>query len=190
MNASWNYSAIVKFSLSNWNNWFYENDYKVITEKQRIDFDPSLFLKLDPGTVISFYPSEVDKSGSGADGHYTRILTPDGTETVVETDGMGTRTIITTDADYRREQSMTTDGTAFTLNARYYQIDELARLERTETGAILTAYTAVGRNLGEWGVSQDTWELVSPKFETFVLTDQDIKSWQQISRTNVVSGSR
>lgn len=188
--GSWNYSATVKFSLSNWNSWYYENDFKVPDKKQLIDFDPALFLKLDPGTVISFYPSEVDESGgSGDDAHYTRVLTPDGTETVVETDGMGTRTIITTDADYRREQSMTTDGTAFTLNARYYQIDELARLERTETGAILTAYTAVGRNLGEWGVSQETWELVSPKVETFVLTDQDIKSWQQISRTNVVSGS-
>ena len=189
-NSSWNYSATVKFSLSNWNNWFYEKDYKAITEKQRIDFDPALFLKLDPGTVIKFYQSEVDKSGgSGSDAHYTRVLTPDGTETVVEKDGMGDRTIITTEADFRQKLDMTTDGSAYTLNARYYRIDELAELERTETGAILRAYTAVGNNLGEWGVSQETMEQVFPKVETFELTDQDIKAWQQISRTNVVSGS-
>ena len=65
-NASWNYSATVKFSLSNWNSWFYENDYKVPDKKQLIDFDPALFLKLDPGTVIKFYPSEVNESGSGS----------------------------------------------------------------------------------------------------------------------------
>ena len=35
---------------------------------------------------------------------------------------------------------------------RYYQLDELAELERTETGAILRAYTAIGDNLSEWGV--------------------------------------
>ena len=189
-NASWNYSATVKFSLSNWNSWFYENDFKVPDKKQLIDFDPALFLKLDPGTVIKFYPSEVDESGgSGNDAHYTRVLTPDGTETVVEKDGMGDRTIITTEADFRRELGMTTDGSAYTLNARYYRIDELAELERTETGAILRAYTAVGNNLGEWGVSQETMEQVFPKVETFVLTDQDIKAWRQISRTNVASGS-
>ncbi len=191
VNASWNYSATVKFSLSNWNNWFYENGYKIIDEKQRIDFDPALFLKLDPGTVIKFYPGEVDESGSGSggDAHYTRVLTPDGTETVVETDGFGTRTIITTEADFRRELGMTTDGSAYMLNARYYRIDELAELERTETGAILRAYTAVGNNLGEWSVSEEAMEQVFPKVETFVLTDQDIKAWQQISRTNVASGS-
>ncbi|MGB8359564.1 MAG: hypothetical protein WCD55_13215, partial [Bacteroidales bacterium] len=63
VNASWNYSATVKFSLSNWSSWFYENDYKIPDKKQLIDFDPALFLKLDPGTVIKFYPSEVDESG-------------------------------------------------------------------------------------------------------------------------------
>jgi hypothetical protein len=188
-NASWNYSATVKFSLSNWNSWFYENDYKVPDKKQLIDFDPALFLKLDPGTVIKFYPSEVNESGSGDAGHYTRVLTPDGTETVVEKDGMGDRTIITTEADFRKELNMTTDGSAYTLNARYYRIDELAELERTETGAILRAYTAVGDNLGEWGVSQETMEQVFPKVETFVFTEQDIKAWQQISGTNVASGS-
>ncbi len=190
-NASWNYSATVKFSLSNWNKWYYEDNYKVIDKQQLIDFDAALFLKLDPGTIISFYPSEVDESGgSEADGaHYTRVLTPDGTETVIEKDGMGDRTIITTEADFRRELGMTTDGSAYTLNARYYRIDELAELERTETGAILRAYTAVGDNLGEWGVSQETMEQVFPKVETFVLTDQDIQAWEQISRTNVASGS-
>jgi hypothetical protein len=65
----------------------------------------------------------------------------------------------------------------------------MAELERTETGAILRAYTSVGNNLGEWAVNQESMEQVFPKVETFVLTDQDIKSWQQISRTNVVSGS-
>jgi hypothetical protein len=191
-NASWHYYATVKFSLSNWNSWFYENDFKIPDKKQLIDFDPALFLKLDPGTVIKFYPSEVDESGSGDAANaasYTRVLTPDGTETVVEKDGMGDRTIITTEADFRRELGMTTDGSAYTLNARYYRIDELAELERTETGAILLAYTSVGNNLGEWGGSQETMEQVFPKVETFVLTDQDIKAWQQISRTNVTSGS-
>jgi len=192
VNASWHYYATVKFSLSNWNSWFYENDFKIPDKKQLIDFDPALFLKLDPGTVISFYPSEVDESGSGDAANaanYTRVLTPDGTETVVEKDGMGDRTIITTEADFRRELGMTTDGSAYTLNARYYQIDELAELERTETGAILRAYTAVGNNLGDWAVSQETMEQVFPKVETFVFTDQDIKAWQQISETNVASGS-
>ena len=68
-NASWNYSATVKFSLSNWSSWYNdENHYKIPDIKQRIEFDPALFLKLDPGTVTKFYPSEVDKSGgSGND---------------------------------------------------------------------------------------------------------------------------
>ena len=188
VNESWKYSATIKFSLSNWNNWFYENGYKVVERKQLIDFDPVLFLKLDPGTVIKFYPSEVDESGSGSNGHYTRVLTPDGTETVVETSGMGTQTIITTDADYRREHNIPMNE-VYSLNARYYQLGELAELERTSSGAILRAYTAVGDNLSEWAVSEETMEQVFPKVETFVLTEQDIKAWQQISRTNVTSGS-
>jgi hypothetical protein len=85
---------------------------------------------------------------------------------------------------------MPTDGSGYNLNARSYQIaGPMAELERTETGAILLAYTSVGDNLGEWAVNQETMEQVFPKVETFVLTDQDIKSWQQISRTNVASGS-
>ncbi len=192
-NASWKYSATVKFSLSASNGWFYVNKSGIPDFTKLIDFDPARFLKLEPESVIGFYPSEVDESGSGgaADAaSYTRVLTPDGTETLVENTSEGTKTIITTEADIRRRYGMTTDGSAYYFNARSYQIaGQLAELERTETGAILRAYTSVGDNLGEWGVSQETMEQVFPKVVTFVLTDQDIKAWQQISRTNVASGS-
>jgi len=186
--VSWKYSATVKFSLSFQHSWYYEEGHLFTEMKERTEFDPANFLKLDPGAVTKFYPSEVDESGGSPEpggAHYTRVLTPDGTETVVEY-WDETRTIITTEADYRREHNV---GVGLKLNARYYQGDELAELERTESGAILRAYTSVGNNLSEWEVTQDTWEQVFPKVETFVLTDEDIKSWQQISRTNVVSGS-
>ena len=109
-------------------------------------------------------------------------------ETITETTDHGTRTIVIDDAGYWKEHGVPTNEN-FLQNARYYRIDELAELERTETGAILRAYTAVGDNLGEWGVSQETMEQVFPKVETFVLTDKDIQAWEQISRTNVASGS-
>ena len=189
VNESWNYSATVKFSLSNWNNVLRGTGYTAEERKVPVDFDPSVILKLEPGDKIQFYPSEVDESGSGSHGHYTRVLTPDGTETVIETtESEGTHSIITTDADYRREHNIPMNE-VYSLNARYYQLDELAELERTASGAILRAYTAVGNNLSEWAVSQETMEQVFPKVETFVLTDQDIKAWHQISRTNVASGS-
>ena len=190
--VSWHYNATVKFSLSASNGWFYVNESGIPDFTKLIDFDPARFLKLDPGSIIGFYPSEVDESGSGDAANaasYTRVLTPDGTETVVENTSEGTKTIITTEADVRRRFGMTTDGSAYNLNARSYQINGLAELERTETGAILRAYTSVGNNLSDWAVSQETMEQVFPKVQTFVLTDQDIKAWQQISRTNVASGS-
>jgi hypothetical protein len=190
--VSWHYNATVKFSLSASSGWFYVNESGIPDFTKLIDFDPARFLKLDPGSIIGFYPSEVDESGSGDAANaasYTRVLTPDGTETVVENTSEGTKTIITTEADVRRRFGMTTDGPAYNLNARSYQINGLAELERTETGAILRAYTSVGNNLSDWAVSQETMEQVFPKVQTFVLTDQDIKAWQQISRTNVASGS-
>lgn len=189
VNESWTYTATIKFSLSNWNNWYYENGYRPADRKQLLEFDPALFLKLEPGTVIKFYPSEIDESGTGSGGNYTTVLTPDGVETTTETEAStGTHTIIVTDADYRREHGIPTNE-VYCLNARYYQLGNLAELERTETGAILYAYTAVGNNLSEWAVSDEAMEQVFPEVEKFVLTDKDIMSWQQISRTNVRSGS-
>lgn len=189
INETWTYNATIKFSLSNWNNWYYENGYKPANRKQLLEFDPSLFLKLEPGTVIKFYPCEIDESGSGSGGSYTRLLTTDGVETVTETEqSTGTHTIITTDADYRNEHNIPTNE-VYCLNARYYQLGDLAELERTETGAILYAYAAVGNNLSEWAVNDETMQQVFPEAEKFVLTDKDIMAWQQISRTNVRSGS-
>lgn len=189
VNESWTYTATIKFSLSNWNNWYYENGYRPADRKQLLEFDPALFLKLEPGTVIKFYPSEIDEAGTGSGGNYTTVLTPDGVETTTETEAStGTHTIIVTDADYRREHGIPTNE-VYCLNARYYQLGNLAELERTETGAILYAYTAVGNNLSEWAVSDETMKQVFPEVEKFVLTDKDIMAWQQISRTNVRSGS-
>lgn len=188
VNESWHYSATVKFSLSNWNNWYYENGPVVLGREKIVDFDPGLFLKLDPGTVINFYPSEVDESGSGSNGSYTRTLGTDGMEIITETTSDGTRTIVIDDAAYRQEHNIPTNE-VYNRNARFYQLGELAELERTATGAILRAYTAVGNNLSEWAVSQEAMEQVFPKVETFVLTDKDIMAWQQISRTNSNSGS-
>jgi hypothetical protein len=188
-NESWTYTATIKFSLSNWNEPLRGKGYTPETRKLPLDFDAAAFLKLDPGDKIKFYPSEVDESGSGSHGSYTRILTPDGVETITETEeSTGTHTIVTTDADYRKGNGIPTNEN-FRQNARYYQLGELAELERTATGAILYAFTAVGNNLSEWAVGEETMDQVFPEVEKFVLTDKDIQSWQQISRTNIRSGS-
>jgi len=188
VNESWSYSGVVKFSLSNWNEPLRGKGYTPETRKLPLDFDPGAFLKLQPGAVIKFYPSEVDESGSGTNGSYSRTLGTDGVETIIETTDQGTRTIIHTDGDYRKFHNIPTNE-VYTQNARYYQLGELAELERTAAGAILRAYTAVGNNLSEWAVSQEAMEQVFPKVETFVLTNKDIEAWQQISRTNTASGS-
>ena len=188
VNESWNYSAIIKFSVSNWNNWYYENGPNILGREKIIDFNPGLFLKLDPGTVINFYPSEVDEAGSGSNGSYTRTLGTDGVEVITETTTEGTHTIVIDDAAYRQEHNIPTNE-VYNRNARFYQLGELAELERTATGAILRAYTAVGNNLSEWAVSQEAMEQVFPKVETFILTNKDIMAWEQISRTNSGSGS-
>ena len=188
VNESWSYSGVIKFSLSNWNEPLRGKGYTPETRKLPLDLDPGIILKLQPGQKIKFYPSEVDESGAGSNGSYTRVLTADGVEIITETTPNGTRTIVIDDAAYRKEHGIPSNEN-FLQNARYYQLDELAELERTASGAILRAYTAVGDNLSQWGVSQETMEQVFPKVETFVLTDQDIKAWQQISRTNVGSGS-
>jgi hypothetical protein len=188
VNESWSYSGVVKFSLSNWNEPLRGRGYTPEDRKLPLDFDPGAFLKLQPGAVIKFYPSEVDESGAGTNGSYTRSLGTDGVETIIETTDQGTRTIINTDSDYRRGHNIPTNE-VYTQNARYYQLGELAELERTASGAILRAYTAVGNNLSEWAVSQEAMEQVFPKVETFVLTNKEIEAWQQISRTNTASGS-
>ncbi len=158
VNETWTYTATIKFSLSNWSEALRGNGYTPETRKLPLDFNPSAFLKLDPGEKIKFYPSEVDEAGTGSHGSYTRLLTPDGVETVTETEeSSGTHTTITTDADYRRGNGIPTNEN-FRQNARYYQLGELAELERTATGAILYAYTAVGNNLSEWAVGDETME--------------------------------
>ena len=188
VNESWTYSATVKFSLSHWNEPLRGKGYTPEDRKLPLEFDPAGFLKLEPGAVIKFYPSEVDESGSGSHGSYTRTLGTDGVEIIIETTEQGTQTIVIDDGAYRKEHGIPSNEN-FTLNARYYQLDELAELERTASGAILRAYTAVGDNLSEWAVSQEAMEQVFPKVETFVLTDKDIESWQHISRTSTGSGS-
>ncbi len=75
------------------------------------------------------------------------------------------------------------------MNARYYQLGELAELERTASGAILRAYTAVGNNLSEWAVSLETEEQVIPGVYIFNLTDEEIRSWKTISKSGRRSGS-
>jgi len=187
-NETWNYTATVKFSLSNWNNALRGKGYTPEERKLPLDFDPGAFLKLEPGNVIKFYPSEVDESGSGSHGHYTRTLGTDGVEVIIETTDQGTHTIVIDDGTYRKEHNIPVNE-VYTQNARFYQLGELAELERTATGAILRAYTAVGNNLSEWAVSQEAMEQVFPKVETFILTNKDIMAWEQISRTNTGSGS-
>lgn len=188
MNDSWHYSAIIKFSLSNWNGYLYGRSWSKDDRTIPLVLNPIAILKLEPGQKINFYPSEVDEKGSGSGGSYTRVLGTDGVETIVEKTSDGTRTTTVTDADYRREHNIPLNE-VYCLNARFYQLGELAELERTETGAILYAYTAVGNNLSEWSVSEETMYQVFPDVETFVFTENDIKAWQQISRTNVKSGS-
>lgn len=187
-NESWTYTGIVKFSLSNWNEPLRGRGYTPETRQLPLDFDPAAFLKLHPGAVIKFYPSEVDEAGSGSNGSYTRFLGTDGVETTVETSDSGTRTIVTDDATYRKGNGIPSNEN-YRQNARYYQLGELAEMERTATGAILRAYTAVGNNMSEWAVSQEAMDQVFPNVETFVLTDKDIMAWEQISRTNSGSGS-
>ncbi len=188
VNESWGYSGVVKFSLSHWNEPLRGKGYTPEDRKLPLEFDPAVFLKLEPGAVIKFYPGEVNESGSGSHGSYTRFLDPDGVETITETTDQGTRTIVIDDAGYRKEHGIPSNQN-YLLNARYYQLDELAELERTASGAILRAYTAIGNNLSEWGVVDEAFEQVWPGVTEFVLTDQDIQSWQQISRTNTRSGS-
>ncbi len=188
VDESWSYSGVVKFSLSNWNEPLRGKGYTPETRKLPLDLDPGMILKLMPGQMINFYPSEVDESGSGTNGNYTRVLTTDGVETITETTPNGTRTIVIDDAGYRKEHGIPSNEN-FTQNARYYQLDELAELERTETGAVLRAYTAVGDNLSQWAVADEAMHEVWPQVAEFVLTDKDIQAWQQISRTNIRSGS-
>ncbi len=187
-NESWSYSGVVKFSLSNWNEPLRGKGYTPEARKLPLDLDPGAILRLEPGQKLTFYPSEVDESGSGSHGSYTRFLGTDGVETITETTDQGTRTLVIDDAGYRKEHGVPTNEN-FLQNARYYQLDELAELERTETGAILHAYTAIGDNMSEWAVSDEASEQVWPQVTEFVLTDKDIQAWQQISRTNTRSGS-
>ena len=188
VNESWGYSGVVKFSLSHWNEPLRGKGYTPEERKLPLEFDPAVFLKLEPGAVIKFYPGEVNEAGSGTNGSYTRYLGSDGVETITETTDQGTRTIVIDDAGYRKGHGIPSNQN-YLLNARYYQLDELAELERTASGAILRAYTAVGNNLSEWGVADEAFEQVWPKVTEFVLTDKDIQAWQQISRTNTRSGS-
>jgi hypothetical protein len=187
-NESWSYSGVVKFSLSNWNEPLRGKGYTPEARKLPLDLDPGAILRLEPGQKLTFYPSEVDESGSGSHGSYTRFLGTDGVETLTETTDQGTRTIVIDDAGYRKEHGVPTNEN-FLQNARYYQQHELAELERTETGAILHAYTAIGDNISEWAVSDEAFEQVWPQVTEFVLSDKDIQAWQQISRTNTRSGS-
>ena len=185
---SWSYTAVVKFSLSHWNEPLRGRGYTPEERKLPLEFDPGAFLKLQPGAIIKFYPSEVDESGSGTNGSYTRFLGTDGVETTVETTDQGTRTIMTDEATFRKGNGIPYNEN-YKLNARYYQLGNLAELERTATGGILKAYTAIGNNLSQWAVSMETEEQVFPGVYIFVLTDAEIRSWKQISRSNTRSGS-
>jgi hypothetical protein len=184
-NGSWVYTATIKFSLSNWN----LNVVRKGNSRQSLELDPAGILKLEPGEKVKFYPGVFNESGSGDGASYSRVVTPDGTETLIETTGKDTKKTVMTDADYRKEHGIPTNEN-FSLNARYYQDGNLAELERTATGAILYAYCAVGDNLGEWSVSDEAMQQVFPAVETFVLTDNDIRAWQKISRTNTITGTQ
>lgn len=184
---SWSYSGVVKFSLSNWSEPLRGRGYTPEDRKLPLEFDPGAFLKLQPGAVIKFYPSEIDEAGSGTNGSYTCILGTNGVETTVETTDQGTRTIVTDDAAFRQGNGIPYNEN-FKQNARYYQLGNLAEMERTATGAILRAYTAIGNNLSQWAVSTETEEQVRPGVFIFVLTDAEIRSWKQISKTNSRSG--
>jgi len=185
---SWSYSAVVKFSLSNWSEPLRGRGYTPEERKLPLEFDPGAFLKLQPGAVVKFYPSEIDEAGSGTNGSYTRILGTDGVETTVEITDQGTRTKVTDDATFRKGNNIPTNEN-FMQNARYYQLGNLAELERTATGGILRAYTAIGNNLSQWAVSMETEEQVFPGVHIFVLTDTEIRSWKQISKTSSRNGS-
>jgi len=187
VNESWSYSGVVKFSLSNWSEPLRGKGYTPEERKLPLDFDPGVFLKLQPGAKINFYPSEVDESGSGSNGSYTRTLGTDGVEIIIETTDQGTRTIVIDDGSYRKQHGIPSNEN-YMLNARYYQLDELAELERTATGAILRAYTAVGNNLSQWSSSLETEEQVFPGVFIFVLTDAEIRSWEKITKSSSRSG--
>jgi hypothetical protein len=187
VNESWSYSGVVKFSLSNWSEPLRGKGYTPEERKLPLDFDPGVFLKLQPGAKINFYPSEVDESGSGSNGSYTRTLGTDGVEIIIETTDQGTRTIVIDDGSYRKQHGIPSNEN-YMLNARYYQLDELAELERTATGAILRAYTAVGNNLSQWSSSLETEEQVFPGVFIFVLTDAEIRSWEKITKSSNRSG--
>lgn len=187
-NESWNYKATIKFSLSNWNEPLRGKGTTAEERKLPLDFDPAKILTLQPGAKITFYRSEIDEWGSSSSYRYTRVLYPDGVETVTETDSRGTHRTVITDEDYRRENNIPSNEN-FWQNARYYQTADLATLERTATGAILEVLPAVGNNVTDWAVTDETRNQVFPEVLTFVLTDQDLRLWQQISRTNTASGS-
>jgi hypothetical protein len=184
---SWSYTGLVKFSLSNWSEPLRGRGYTPEERKLPLEFDPVAFLRLQPGAVVKFYPSEVDEAGSGTNGSYSRFLGPDGVETIIETTQQGTRTIKTDDAAFRKGNGIPYNEN-YKQNARYYQLGELAELERTASGAILRAYTAIGNNLSQWAVSLETEEQVFPRVYVFVLTDAEIRSWQRISKSNSRSG--
>ncbi|MDX9729643.1 MAG: hypothetical protein RBT50_10310 [Bacteroidales bacterium] len=185
---SWSYSGVVKFSLSNWSEPLRGKGYTPEQRKMPLEFDPGAFLKLQPGAVVKFYPSEIDEAGSGTNGSYTRFLGTDGVETTVEITDQGTRTKVTDDATFRKGNNIPYNEN-FLQNARYYQLGNLAELERTATGGILRAYTAIGNNLSQWAVSMETEEQVFPEVYIFVLTDAEIRSWKQISKTSSRNGS-
>lgn len=185
---SWSYSGVVKFSLSNWSEPLRGRGYTPEERKLPLEFDPGAFLKLQPGAIVKFYPSEIDEAGSGTHGSYTRFLGTDGVETTVETTDQGTRTKVTDDATFRKGNNIPYNEN-FLQNARYYQLGNLAELERTATGGILRAYTAIGNNLSQWAVSMETEEQVFPGVYIFVLTDAEIRSWKQISKTSSRNGS-
>ena len=90
------------------------------------EFDPILFLKLEPGQKVNFYPSEVNESGKGTKGDYTRVLTDDGVQKLVEHYPDRTNTEITTDADYRKANNIPLND-VYSLNARFYQQGEFGR---------------------------------------------------------------
>lgn len=187
-NDSWEYNAVIKFSLSNWNSSLQVRELITGNRIPQRVFNPGAFLKLDPGEKVIFYPSEIDESGSGGAGSYSHTLTTDGVETITESSSSGTKTEIITDADYREKHNIPLNE-VYNMEARFYQLGNLAELERTATGGILWAYTAVGNNMGEWSVPDEVWDQVYPEVAKFVLTENEIRNWPQISKTNVKSES-
>ena len=132
-NGPWQIHCKTKYSLSHWNEW--------LRDKQRrlpLDLEPGAISRLPVGAKVCFYPSEGVESGSGQKISASRVLSVDGVYRLTETDGNGTHTKVTTDADFRREHNIPANG-HFVQNARYYQQGDLAELTRTADGAILLA---------------------------------------------------